>query len=94
MIHNGLTCKELVELVTDYLDGALGADHQRRFEGHLAGCGGCRRHLAGFRETIRLTGRLTGEAIDPSTRDSLLRDFRAWKLVSVPSRPPPGRRGA
>ena len=55
---DGLTCQELVELVTDYLDGALlGADVER-FESHLAICPGCSTYVDQFRETIRLTGRL------------------------------------
>jgi len=80
MPYRGLTCTELVELVTDYLDGALAAEQRRRFEEHIVTCAGCVQHLAEFRRTILLTGRLTGGQIEPDTRDSLLRAFRDWKL--------------
>jgi predicted anti-sigma-YlaC factor YlaD len=79
MALNELTCKELVELVTDYLEGVLPPAERRRFEEHLAGCQGCRDYLQQMRETIRLTGQLTEEAIEPQAREALLHVFRAWK---------------
>jgi predicted anti-sigma-YlaC factor YlaD len=79
MVSNELTCKELVELVTDYLEGALAPTEHRRFEEHLAGCQGCRNYLQQMRETIRLTGKLTEEAIEPQAKEALLQVFRAWK---------------
>jgi len=54
----GLVCQEVVELVTDYLEGALSPAEHRRFEEHLAGCPHCTEYLAQMRETIRLAGRL------------------------------------
>ena len=80
MPYRGLTCTELVELVTDYLDGALAPEQRRRFEEHIVTCAGCVQHLAEFRRTIQLTGQLTGGQIEPDTRDLLLRAFRDWKL--------------
>ena len=53
-----LACQELVEVVTDYLDGALGRRTRRRFEAHLGGCDGCAAYLAQMRATIALAGRL------------------------------------
>lgn len=79
MALNELTCRELVELVTDYLEGVLPPAERRRFEEHLAGCQGCRDYLQQMRETIRLTGQLTEEAIEPQAREALLQVFRAWK---------------
>jgi anti-sigma factor RsiW len=93
MPYRGLTCTELVELVTEYLDGALAAEQRRRCEEHIVTCAGCAQHLAEFRRTILLTGRLTEELIEPETRDALLRAFRDWRL-SASSRPQPGRHGA
>jgi anti-sigma factor RsiW len=81
MPYRGLTCTELVELVTEYLDGALAAEQRRRFEEHIVTCSGCAQHLAGFRRMILLTGRLTEEQIEPGARASLLRAFRDWKLA-------------
>jgi anti-sigma factor RsiW len=53
-----LTCRELVELVTDYLERILRQQDRARFEAHIAGCANCTRYLEQFRETIRLTGTL------------------------------------
>ena len=52
-----LVCQQAVELVTDYLEGALSRRARRRFEAHLAGCPHCTEYLAQMRETIQLTGR-------------------------------------
>jgi anti-sigma factor RsiW len=49
-----MSCQELVELVTDYLEGALDAGDRARFEEHLADCAGCRAYLAQMRSTLRL----------------------------------------
>ena len=49
-----MTCKELVELVTDYLEGVLGRGERRRFEAHLAACEGCAAYFEQIRRTIRL----------------------------------------
>ena len=58
MDEGELTCRELVELVTDYLEGALGDDERARFEAHLGGCAGCTAYLHQMRTTIWLVGRL------------------------------------
>jgi predicted anti-sigma-YlaC factor YlaD len=79
MASNELTCQELVELVTEYLEGTLPLVEQRRFDEHLAGCQGCHNYLQQMRETIRLTGKLTEETIEPQAKEALLQVFRAWK---------------
>jgi len=78
-VREELTCRELVELVTDYLEGSLPTEERARFEGHLAGCEGCRSYLEQMRLTIRAMGRLTEESIPDGAREELLRAFRAWK---------------
>jgi anti-sigma factor RsiW len=75
----GLTCKELVELVTAYLEGALRGRRRRRFEAHLSGCDGCTAFVAQMRETIRLTGQLREDDLPPDRRDALLAAFRDWR---------------
>ncbi len=77
-----LTCRELVELVTDYFEGALPLEERRRFEEHIAACPPCRAHLQQSRQTIRLLGRLTEQTVPPRARDELLRAFRDWKAAS------------
>ena len=74
-----LTCKQLVELVTDYLEGALSPADRARFDAHLAGCRGCRAHLEQMRRTIRTLGVLQEDSIAPEARERLLRAFRGWK---------------
>lgn len=73
-----LTCKELVEIVSDYLEGALSEGDRERFDAHLADCEGCRRYLDQMRVTIRVVGTLSEEDLDPGARDQLLEVFRAW----------------
>ena len=78
MSTQGLSCHEVVELVTDYLEGALAPDLRARVEEHLAGCDGCTRYLEQMREMIRLTGMLTEEQIPDDQRSALLDAFRSW----------------
>lgn len=75
---NALTCREMVELMNDYLEETMSTEQRARFEDHLAGCDGCTNYLAQLRETIRVTGRLTQEQIPVRDRDELLRAFRDW----------------
>jgi anti-sigma factor RsiW len=74
-----LTCRELVELVTEYLDGGLSAEELGRFEEHLVYCGPCVTHVEQMRETIRLAGALHENDLDPSVADELLAAFRGWR---------------
>ncbi len=74
-----LSCQELVELVTDYLEGALEAGDLRRFEEHIAGCGGCTRYLAQLRETIRVTGTIRTDDLSPEAERTLLAAFADWR---------------
>jgi anti-sigma factor RsiW len=75
----GITCQELVELVTDYLEGTLDADMRVRFEQHLASCSGCREYLEQMELTIRATGRLSEDSLPPAATEALLDAFRDWK---------------
>jgi anti-sigma factor RsiW len=74
-----ITCKELVELVTDYLEEALPTDQRARFEAHLSGCKGCQSYFAQMRQTISLLGRLTEDTVPLEAKDELLTLFRNWK---------------
>ncbi|MEP6814660.1 MAG: anti-sigma factor [Marmoricola sp.] len=73
-----LSCAEFVELVTDYLEGALDADTERRFEAHAEACPGCEVYLDQIRETIAEVGRITPDDLDPDARARLLEAFRGW----------------
>ncbi len=74
-----LTCQELVELVTEYLEGTLPPEERLRFDEHLAACRHCRVYLNQMRRTIGTLGRLTEDSIAPAARERLLATFRNWK---------------
>lgn len=73
-----LTCKELVELVTGYLDGTLRGRRRRRFEAHLSACEGCTRYVRQMAATIRATGTLREDQVTEEQRTVLLAAFRSW----------------
>jgi predicted anti-sigma-YlaC factor YlaD len=73
------TCREMVELMSDYLEGALADRDRALFEQHLVLCDGCTAYLDQVRRTVALIGRLREGALDTSVRDRLLETFRAWK---------------
>ena len=77
-----LSCQELVELVTDYLEGALDERHMRAFDQHLAGCDGCTTYVEQLRVTIRITGTLTPDDLTPEAESALLQAFRDWRRSS------------
>jgi anti-sigma factor RsiW len=74
-----MTCRELVEVITEYLEGTLPANDRRRLEEHLEECPGCVSYLDQMRATIATLGRLPEESISPETRVELLEAFRGWR---------------
>jgi anti-sigma factor RsiW len=79
MAESEMTCQELVEIITDYLEGKLPAVERARFDVHLASCDGCRTYLDQMRQTIRLVGSLSDEDLSNTARTKLLDVFRGWK---------------
>ena len=77
-IRPTMSCRELVALVTEYLDGTLPVSERIRFERHVAVCPPCRGHLEQMRATIRASGALTEESLSPAARDELLHAFANW----------------
>ena len=73
-----MPCRELVDLITDYLEDRLSPVNRARFEAHLAECDACRTYLEQFRQTIRVLGRLPEESLSPQARSTLLAAFRDW----------------
>ncbi len=74
-----LSCKELVELVTDYFEGMLSDADQARFDAHMAKCDWCKLYLEQMRTTIKAAGKLTEAALTPQAQVELLQVFRGWK---------------
>jgi anti-sigma factor RsiW len=73
-----MSCRELVELVTEYLEGTLSRRDRKRFEAHIAGCEYCTTYVEQMREVISTLGRLTEDSIAPRARQELLVAFRDW----------------
>jgi anti-sigma factor RsiW len=78
MVDPDLACRELVELVTDYLEDALPSGERERFEAHLAECPACDAYVEQLRTTIRLAGRAAALEGTPETAAllAMFRDFR------------------
>jgi len=72
---DALRCQDVVELVTDYLEGALDPNLTARFREHLRICPHCVEYLDQVRRTIRTVGRVPVEALPPETMDGLLAEF-------------------
>jgi anti-sigma factor RsiW len=78
MADQALSCQQLVELVTDFLEGALPAQQAAAVELHLAACESCRTYLEQLRQTIGLLKALPDDTLNAETCDELLTRFRAW----------------
>jgi anti-sigma factor RsiW len=77
------SCRDIVEIVTDYLEDALSPDVRARVELHLETCPGCLAYLDQMRETVRLLGRLPEESLEPGLREELVHAFRDWSAESA-----------
>jgi len=78
----GLSCRELVELVTDYLEDALSPEDRRRFEQHVGMCEDCTVYVEQMRMTLELTGAIAPESISPQAEADLRAAFRDWHARS------------
>jgi hypothetical protein len=77
-----LSCKEIVELVTEYIEDVLPEAAREAFERHLVECDGCLSYLDQMRDTIRLTGELREDSLPPALQEELLEAFRGWSARS------------
>ena len=74
----GLTCVQVVELVTSYLEGGLSEADRARFDAHLSACDGCTNYLDQMRVTIAVVGRVREDDLADEVRAGLLTAFRGW----------------
>ncbi len=72
------TCRQVVELITEYLEGTMPADEREKLELHLTVCNACRTYVEQMRETIALTGQLKEESLPDQTREALIDVFKDW----------------
>jgi anti-sigma factor RsiW len=75
-----VTCREVAELLSDYLDDAIPAPDRARLDAHLAECNGCAAALEQLRETIRVSGTLTEEQVEQEELEPIRSVFRAWRI--------------
>jgi anti-sigma factor RsiW len=78
-----LTCQQAVQLVTDYLEGALPRSQRRRFESHLAGCPDCPEYLAQMRALVALAGTITPDDLTPRMRGEFISLYRRWRAGNL-----------
>jgi anti-sigma factor RsiW len=74
-----MNCRQVVELMSDYIEGVLSALDRARFEDHIAGCDGCRAYLAQLQTTRKVLGRLADEPVPAAVEKDLLAAFRTWR---------------
>jgi anti-sigma factor RsiW len=74
-----MSCRELVDVITDYLEGTMAPQDRLRFEAHLAECPYCVNYLDQMRETVTALGQLTEESISLDAREELVEAFRGWR---------------
>ena len=74
-----LTCQELTEVLTDYLEGVMSLQDRARFEAHLAICDGCVTYVDQMRQVIATVHELRPDDVEAAAPDDLLEAFRAWK---------------
>lgn len=79
MTAEGLDCNEIVELVTDYLEGALDMHTVAAFEDHLRGCEGCRRFVEQIRQTIAAIGAVSEPRLSAQAEENLHTAFRTFR---------------
>jgi anti-sigma factor RsiW len=82
-IGTEMACKELVEVITDYLEGTLSERDRTRFDAHILTCAPCREYVAEMRITLQLTGRITVDSISSRARDELLSAYRRMRASST-----------
>lgn len=74
-----LSCQEVVELVTEYLENALLPEMRKQLEEHVAGCPGCEHYFKQVQITVSMLRRLSQETTSPATRQELMKIFQQWR---------------
>ncbi|HLX88038.1 MAG TPA: zf-HC2 domain-containing protein [Acidimicrobiales bacterium] len=83
-----LQCQQAVELVTDYLEGALSRRQRRRFEAHMRSCPNCSAYLEQIQAVIATSGSITSDDLSPQARDDLTALYRRWRSDGPADDPP------
>jgi anti-sigma factor RsiW len=80
----GYSCKQIVEVVTDYLEGGLATDDRIAFERHVAICPPCRGYLSQMRKVTRVANSLSEDDLSPRAREALANAFAGWRSTRRP----------
>lgn len=83
-LRRDIVCRQAVELVTDYLEGALSWRDTRRFEAHLEACDGCEEFLREIQATVRVLGSVQPDDLAPETRQGLIELYRQFLEDGAP----------
>ena len=78
LFRRRIVCRQAVELVTDYLEGALSGRERARFVAHLRDCPHCTEYLRQMRTTIDVAGKVTPRSLTPKARRELVALYREW----------------
>lgn len=78
--RRAMVCRQVVEAVTDYLEGTMAPRDRARFEAHLAGCPHCTEYLAQMRRTLDVMGRIEPDDLAPEVQGELVALYRRWQL--------------
>ena len=81
--RRSMACREAVEAVTAYLEGAMSSRDRARFERHLGGCDHCATYLEQIRATIEVTGRIEPDDLTPEAQEAIVAVFRSWAAENV-----------
>ena len=84
IVGDDVACRELVELLTDYLEDAIPARDRATIDAHLAKCDGCTNVLDQLRRTIRITGAIAPEDVPAEQREALRAVFKDWRRSAPP----------
>ena len=82
VLRPSLACKQVVELVTDYIEGSLGHASRRRFKRHVAACADCTKYIEQMEMTIRITSLVALEDLIPEAREKVVALHRQLRRVS------------
>jgi anti-sigma factor RsiW len=77
--RRALACRQVVELMTDYIEGTLPQPDRARLEAHLAGCPHCTEYLAQIRDLIGAAGHVEPDDLAPEAVDDLVTLYREWR---------------
>ena len=80
-----LSCKQITELITDYLEGRMGFGERMRFQVHVGMCKHCRAYLRQMKATVAAVGQLPDEPMPDDVRDEMRKRFANWQAAKAAS---------